>query len=295
MAGAKLIVFGGSGLVGREFIRQAKNEGISAPSHNEVDLRDSDALKRFLSGEKAPTVINFVGHTNLPEAEKERNNKEGEAWQLNVNVAENIAEACARENKFLIQISTDGVFPGTEAFPGPYSEDTEPIVDPADLSWYGYTKLMGEKRVKEKCEKSAIVRISHPFGNASSQKDFARKVIGYIQAGYVLFDDQYFTPTYLRDLAKVLLKIASAEQTGVFHVVCSELTTPFKFAEHIARNRKLEEEVKMGKIDEWARQNPNHYPRVKHGGLNTLSTQTRLGIKFHTWQEALDEFLPEIT
>lgn len=294
MGQAKIIVFGGSGLVGEEFIRQAKNGGISAPSHSKIDVRDSEALKRFLSDEKASTVINFVGHTDLPEAEKDRGNKEGEAWQLNVNVAENVAEACRRENKFLIHISTDAVFPGTENFSGPYLEDLEPVNDPSNLSWYGYTKLMGEKFVKEKNKRCAIVRISHPFGNEFSQKDFARKVIGYIQSGYALFDDQYFTPTYLKDLTKVLLKIASTEQAGIYHVVCNGLTTPFKFAQHIARNRKLKEEVRMGAIDEWAKQNPNHYPRVKYGGLNTLSTQTKLEIKFHTWQEALDEFLPEI-
>lgn len=295
MAQAEIIVFGGSGLVGEAFQRYSRNEELLAPPYNEIDVRNSEQLKRFLGENKASTVINFVGHTNLVEAEKERGNKEGEAWQLNVNAVENVAEACARENKFLIHISTDVVFPGTEDFPGPYPEDREPVDDPTNLSWYGYTKLRGEKSVKERAKKWAILRISHPFGNASSQKDFARKVIGYIQAGYVLFNDQHFTPTYLKDLTGVLFKIVSSGQTGVFHVVCSGLTTPFKFAQHIARNKKLKEEVKMGEIDEWARQNPNHYPRAKHGGLKTLSTRTKLGIKFHTWQEALDEFLPEIT
>lgn len=294
MEQTKIIIFGGSGLVGETFQRQFNNKTLLAPPHNEIDVRNSEHLNRFLGDNETSTIINFVGHTNLQEAEKERGNKEGEAWQLNVNAAGNVAEACRRENKFLIHISTDAVFPGTLDFPGPYSEDREPVDDPADLSWYGYTKLKGEKSIREKTKKWAIVRISHPFGNASSQKDFTRKVIGYIQAGYVLFDDQHFTPTYLKDLTEILLKIASSRQTGVFHVVCNGRTTPFKFAQYIARNKKLKEKVKMGEIDEWARQNPNHYPRVKHGGLSTLATQTKLGIKLHTWQEALNEFLPEI-
>lgn len=295
MTQAKIIVFGGSGFVGEEFQRLSGNEELLAPPHSEIDVRNSEQLKRFLGENEASIVINFVGHTNLVEAEKERGNKEGEAWQLNVNVAGNVAEACRRENKFLIHISTDAVFPGTFDFSGPYSEDREPIDDPVNLSWYGYTKLWGENAMRKKAERYAIVRISHPFGNTSSQKDFVRKVISYIQAGYVLFDDQHFTPTYLKDLTAVLLKIASSGQTGIFHVVCSGRTTPFKFAQYIARNKKLKEKVKIGEIDKWARQNPNHYPRIKHGGLDTTSTQTKLGIKLHTWQEALDEFLPEIT
>lgn len=290
----KVIVFGGSGLVGKEFQRHSGNESLLTPSHNEIDVRNLEQLKRFLDKNEALVVINFVGFTNLVEAEKERGNKEGETWQINVAAVENVAEACNREGKFLIHISTDAVFPGTKDFSGPYSENREPVNDPADLSWYGYTKLEGEISVREKNKNWAIVRISHPFGNAYSQKDFAKKVIGYIQAGYVLFDDQHFTPTYLKNLNEVLSKIASSKQTGIFHVACSGRTTPFKFAEHIARNKKMGEQVKRGSIDEWARQNPNHYPRVKHGGLDTLFTQTRLGIKLRTWQEALDEFLPEI-
>lgn len=294
-ARAELMIFGGSGLVGSEFLTQTKNAEISAPSKKGIDVRDFEELKKFLSNKKASTVINFVGYTNLVEAEKERGNKEGGAWELNVNAARNIAEACRKENKFLIYISTDAVFPGTLDFPGPYSEDTEPTDDQSILSWYGYTKLMGEKSIQGIAKKSAIVRISHPFGSVSSQKDFARKVISYIQAGYVLFDDQYFTPTYLKDLGEVLLEIATTQRTGVFHVVCTDLTTPFKFAQHIARNKKLKEGVKMGKIDEWAEENPNHYPRVKYGGLEAIPTQAKLGVTFHTWQEALDEFLQEIT
>lgn len=295
MAKAEIIVLGGSGLVGEAFQRYSGNKKLLVPSHDEVDIGNPEQLKKYFSENKAPTVINFVGYTNLVEAEKERGNKEGQAWQINVSATENVAEVCCREGKLLIYISTDAVFSGTFDFSGPYSEDTEPAGDQASLSWYGYTKLKGEQCVQEIAKKSAIVRISHPFGNASSQKDFAKKVIGYIQAGYALFDDQHFTPTYLKDLTKALLKIASSEQTGIFHVVCSGRTTPFKFAQYIARNKKLKEEVRVGEIDEWTRQNPNHYPRVKHGGLGTLSTQTKLGIKFHTWQEALDEFLPEIT
>lgn len=290
----EILVLGGSGLVGSEFLKSSDAKGICtlAPTHRGLDIRDKDQLVSYLGKNHAPVVINGVGFTDLIAGEKERGHYSGAAWQLNVDAVQTIAEICEEDGRFLIHISTDGVFQGNETSPGPYFEDTPVIDDPTNLSWYGYTKLKGEQAIRGILDNFAIVRISHPFGNASSGRDFVRKIISYIQAGYVLFDDQKFTPTYLRDLSEVLVKIALTKTPGIFHVACGELTTPFRFAEYIAGKEGLEDKVKVGYIDDWAKENPSHYPRVKFGGLNINSTESRLGLRFHTWVEALDEFLP---
>lgn len=291
----EILVFGGSGLVGSELLKSLNAKGICtlAPTHRELDIRDKDQLVSYLGKNHAPVVINCVGFTDLSAGEKERGHDSGEPWQLNVNAVQTIAEICEKGRRFLIHISTDGVFQGTETFPGPYCENTPVMDNPTSLSWYGYTKLKGEQVIREVLGNFAIVRISHPFGNASSGRDFVRKIISYIQAGYVLFDDQIFTPTYLRDLSSALYKIQADRLTGTLHVVCKDLTTPYKFAEYIAALEGLGH-VNKGFIDQWTRENPDYYPRVRFGGLDTSSTESKLGLRFHTWMEALDEFLPSL-
>lgn len=288
----KIIIFGSNGLVASQVLSDWQYpKNILAPSEQELDLLNYGALQGYLTANPAPIVINFVGYTNLAEAEKDRGNKTGLSWQLNVNVLEQLAKICQVNNQFLVHISTDMVFPGTESDPGSYDENRPVANDLDNLSWYGYTKLQGEIAIKNSGVRSAIIRISHPFGNSNIDRDFVQKVISYINAGYTLFDDQHFTPTYLSDLSLTLEKIIDKQITGIYHVVCHPILTPFEFAQFIAKNKNLPE-VKVGKIDEWTKANPNSYPRVKFGGLKTDLTQEKLNLKFHSWQEALEEFLP---
>lgn len=289
------LILGASGLVGSFITKSLKGSvDITAPTHQELDILDFQQVLKYLDKSPSEVVINFIAHTNLNEAEKERGDKSGLVWKLNVSAVETLAKTCQQNGKFLIHISTDNVFPGTKDFPGPYPEDTTPPDNPKPLCWYGYTKLKGEQVLKEASTNSAIIRISHPFGNLLSKKDFASKVIDYVKLGYVLFDDQHFTPTYLADLSSSILKILAARQAGIFHVVCNEITTPFQFAKYVAANKKLEEEIKLGKIDDWAKQNPNSYSKLRFGGLDNKATQSKLGVQFHTWQQALKEFLPNL-
>lgn len=288
----KIIILGSNGLVASQILSDWQYpKNILTPSEQELDILNYEALHEYLTANPAPIVINFVGYTNLVEAEKDRGNKTGLGWQLNVTAIEQLAKICKENNQFLVHISTDMVFPGAETDPGPYNEDHLVVNNLDNLSWYGYTKLQGEIAIKNSGVKSAIVRISHPFGNPKIDRDFAQKVITYINAGYTLFDDQHFTPTYLPDLSLTLEKIIDKQITGIYHVVCHPILTPFEFAQFIAKNKNLPE-VRVGKIDEWTKANPNSYPRVKLGGLKTDLTQQKLALKFHTWQKALNKFLP---
>lgn len=287
----QIIVLGATGLVASQVLDDWQHHAnILVPTQEELDIRNPEALKKYLSENSAPIVINFVGYTNLPEAEKDKGNKEGLSWQLNVEAISHLAKICQQENKFLIHISTDNVFYGLESDPGPYGED-HPLMDNQDqVNWYGYTKTQGERAIKNSRARSAIVRISHPFGNPKVDRDFAQKVISYIKAGYTLFDDQHFTPTYLPDLSTALKKISGEQIQGIYHVVCQPLSTPFEFAQFIAQKKNLPK-VKVGKIEQWSTANPNSYLRVKFGGLKTDFTQEKLTLKFHSWQAALNKFL----
>ena len=162
----KVLVFGGSGLVGSRFVELAKaNNIILAPRQNSVDILKVSSLEKYFkkNKDKFDSVINFAAFTNVFEADKQRSKKSALSWKLNVQSAENVARVCKKYNKFLIHISTDFVFYDTDKDPGPFREDRDLSKNSDKLSWYGWTKLQGELSVREINSRSAIVRIVYPF------------------------------------------------------------------------------------------------------------------------------------
>ena len=111
-------------------------------------------------------VINAAAYTAVDKAETE----EELATPVNGEGAGHVAEAAARIGAPLLHLSTDYVFDG--ALDRPYRED-----DPTGpISVYGRSKLVGEKRVAERCPDSVILRtawVYSPFG-----ANFVRTMLG---------------------------------------------------------------------------------------------------------------------
>lgn len=285
----KTVVIGSSGLVGSFFLKQiaTAKEKVFSPGSHELDIANLPSIKEYLSQKKPKVIINFAGHTNLEEAETQRGNKDKSAWTLNVKGAQNLAHVCKTSGIFLIHISTDGVFPGNKDLPGPYSENVTPPDNHNQLSWYGYTKLMGEKAISENGVPAAIVRISYPFGNPQNERDFVRRIIAYLEKGYPLFADQKFTPTYLKDLISPLLILATQRKSGVYHIATTQVTTPLEFGTHVANLLNMQT-PKKGSVQEYLKK-PGVVPRAKLGGLTTRITESSLNIRLHSLYEALEE------
>lgn len=286
----QIAIFGSSGFVGSSFLKliTAKNLKVFTPTINEVDVTKYRQIYSFLSRKKIDVVINSVGFVNTGEAEKERGNKKGIAWSLNVTAAKNIARACHQTNKYLIHISSDAVFPGTDRFPGPYKEMFLAPQNFAYLSWYGYTKLLGENEVMNTCPNSAIIRISYPFGNLESERDFSKKVSNLVNNQQPLFNNLIITPTYFFDLAKSLKILISEKPTGVFHIACKNPTSIYQFGCYINRKLKLQKKVLASVLGKNNRAQ-GQIPRTRLGGLLTNQTEKILGLKFTSWQEALNQ------
>ncbi len=286
------LIIGGNGLVGSKIVELINPQvnHLFVPTSQELDITNLKSIDNYLLKIHPQIVINFAAHTNLEEAEKQRGDRESLSWQINVIGAQNVAKAAKRRNIYLIHISTDAVFPGTDDFPGPYSENSIPPDNLDNLCWYGYTKLKGEQAVQKTTNKFAIVRISYPFGNPLADKDFAKKTLKYIQSGYPLFSDQFFTPTYIPDLSLALIRILQQEMTGYYHVACQGLTTPYEFGSYLASQTGLKKNIKSGSVVEFIK-TPCQPTRAMKGGLLTYKTINTQGIKFHTWQAAVDSYI----
>ena len=287
------LIIGSSGFVGRYFIeldRKNSKGKYLTPTHQELDITVKSQVDKFFAANEIEVVINFAGYTNMDESEKERGKKNKRTWITNYMGVKILAQQCKAAGIFLIQISTDAVFPGTDRYPGPYKETDMPPTNGVCLNWYGFTKLKAEEEIKKLKKNFAIIRISHPFGNLTSQRDLISKTIIDIKRGHPLFTDQLFTPTYLEDLSKAILKIGQKKASGIFHIGCDGLVARIEFDRYLAGKLKLKEVLRIGSLQEFMSA-PNRAPRTRLGGFITTETQKKLGIKFHHWQEALDKTL----
>lgn len=291
----KYLIIGASGLMGTTFMKLVP-ESIGVDEKT-VDITNKNSVQKYFeeNNDKFDTVINFAAFTNVDAAEEQRGDENGLVWKLNVMGPENLNEACEKNNKFLIQISTDFVFEGTKENPGPYKEDAE-LPDFSDkLGWYGWTKNQGETKINK--NKFAVVRTAYPFRVSpfEMKKDYAHGILSLFDEGklYPLFDDQVLTPVLIEDLVRALEKISEDKNGGIYHVVTSDTTTPFDFGTYlIEKARGVKNAVQRGKMEEFLKA-PGRTPRPLIGGLDTKETQNKLGMMFKTWKESIDWFVEE--
>lgn len=297
---SKILVLGASGLVGSRFCDLYHKENLTiTPEVSEIDITEEKSVASFFDKNKNSfdTVLNFAAYTDVDGAEKQKGDEKGICWQLNVEGPGYLADSCRKHGKFLIQISTDFVFPGTSENPGPYNEDSALPNSPDTLSWYGWTKLEGEKKVFKINPDAAIVRISYPFrANYPTKIDFARNVLNLFDEGklYPMFSDQQMTPTWIDEAAKVLYLILEEKKKGIFHVATEGVTSPFEFAVYLLEKaRGAKDIVKEGSMQEFLKA-PGRTARPRLGGLDTKKTQEILDTKFITWKEAVDELVQQL-
>ena len=85
------------------------------------------------------------------------------------------------------------------------------------MNYYGETKLLGEKAVEANLEQFFIVRIAWVFG--VNGKNFIKTMInvGKTHDEVRVVNDQIGTPTYTKDLARLLVDMAETEKYGYYH------------------------------------------------------------------------------
>lgn len=215
----RILVTGANGQLGNEMQILAKEN----PQHSyyftdvaELDICDERAVRAFISDKKIELVVNCAAYTAVDKAEDDQ----ALCRRLNEEAPGILARAAQIYGAKLIQVSTDYVFDGTAHTP--YTEECEPCPN----SVYGVTKLAGERQVLDNCTESMIIRTAwlySTFGN-----NFVKTMIrlGRERESLGVIFDQVGTPTYARDLARVIFAaINKGVVRGVYHFsnegVCS--------------------------------------------------------------------------
>ncbi len=189
--------------------------GMPDPFFVPLDITDREQVRDVIERYHPDAIVHCAAWTNVDGAEDEAN--KSKVYAINAEGTRNIAEAAKSIDAKMIYISTDYVFNGQGT--DPWKPD---CTDFAPLNYYGETKLLGEKAVSSILDKFFIVRIAWVFG--LSGKNFIKTMInvGKTHSEVRVVDDQIGTPTYTKDLARLLADLAETERYGFYHATNDE-------------------------------------------------------------------------
>lgn len=181
----KILLFGGSGLLGSELKRIYPD--IECPSSSMVDVCDYAQVESYIHHYQPSIVINSAACLN--------NNDIDSLIHTNIIGSANIASICEIEGIRYIYISTDYVYKGDR---GNYSE--KDLLFP--FNYYAWSKLGGECSAQV-VKNSLIIRTT--FGSSNFPYDVA----------YV---DKYVSKGYVDEIAPMILEAATSELLGVINI-----------------------------------------------------------------------------
>ena len=243
----------------------------------ELDITDSAAIEKFVNENQIDGIVNCAAYTAVDKAEDNQ-----ELCRLLNTVAPGyLAAAVEKRGGWLIQVSTDYVFDGTNHTP--YTED-EPT---CPNSVYGSTKLDGEKAAQQACSRTMIVRTAwlySTFGN-----NFVKTMIrlGKEKPELGVIFDQIGTPTYARDLAVALFAaINQGVVPGIYHFSNEGVISWYDFTKAIHRIAGITScHVRPLHTAEY----PTPANRPHYSVLDKTKIKQTYNIEVPYWEESLKE------
>jgi len=228
----RIAVIGANGQLGSELMVACKTAGHEVIGYTHVDVEvATHAGVAAIRRDRPDCIINTAAMHDLLACEE----NPAQAWK--VNVALPLILAARRIEAAYVYISTDYVFDGTR---GVYDEDAacRPI------SAYGRTKRAGELAALVMLERVGVCRVSYLFGKTGCRGkgggNFVDFVVDALREGehLTLDDDTWFSPTYARDAAlevlRVAQRVAAGRECGVYHCANSGCCSHYQFATAIA-------------------------------------------------------------
>ena len=263
---------------------------IKGDLHSEIpiDITQKKSVSDFFKNYDFDWAFLFSAFTEVDSAEKQRGDKKGLCWKINVEGTKNVVDECKKHKKNLLFISTDFVFDGKG---GPYDEGSPVGPDLDKVSWYGITKIEAEKLICENLAKYIILRISYPYRGPFKEKDdLVKRILRLYNAGnlYPMFYDQIITPTFIDDIAFAISLLINKNQNGIFHLASPRVTNQFEFAKNVVEifggdSAKVKKESIVGFL-----KNSSVTPRPIKGGLKVEKFK-KLDFVPTDWEKGLEQ------
>ena len=204
-----ILVTGAKGQLGSDVSAELTKRNIPHISTDvdTLDITDKTAVEKFFSEKGVSSVIHCAAYTAVDKAESESEL----CFKINAEGTENLAEASAKHGAKMLYVSTDYVFPGE----GDKPFETDDKKNPQNI--YGKSKLLGEEAVKKHLSRYFIVRTSWVFGEKNTNFIHTMLRLSETREEVSVVCDQTGSPTYSKDLARLLSDMIITEKYGEYH------------------------------------------------------------------------------
>lgn len=248
----------------------------------QLDITNPEAIEEFVSDNAIDIIVNCAAFTAVDKAESSQEL----CHLLNAKAPEYLAAAVAKRGGYLVQVSTDYVFDGTNHTP--YTEDEATCPN----SVYGSTKLEGEKLAMAACANTMIIRTAwlySTFGN-----NFVKTMIrlGQEKPELGVIFDQIGTPTYAGDLAAAIMAaINHGIVPGIYHFSNEGVISWYDFTKAIHRIAGITScHVKPLHTTEY----PTPAARPHYSVLDKTKIKQTYGIEIPYWEESLEKCVAKL-
>lgn len=200
----KILVTGGSGLLGSEF-KKLLPEALY-PTRREFDVTDYKSMEKYLKGKNISSIVHSAAFISPPKVDADPLL----ALETNISGTVNVVKLCLKHNIKMIYINSDYIFKGDK---GRYKEE-DPVYP---VNKYGWSKLGGECAVRM-YDHSLIIRTT-----------FGPNVFPYEGA----FVDQWTSREKVSVVASLIVRLIKKNASGVYHVGGNRKTV-FEYAKKVS-------------------------------------------------------------
>jgi|SaaInlStandDraft_1057018.scaffolds.fasta_scaffold103647_1 dTDP-4-dehydrorhamnose reductase len=281
----RVMILGCQGQLGSELVKLYGEDGVSL-SREQVDITVNDSIASHLESNSIDCVINAAAYNKVDQAEDEPEL----AYRINALGPRNLALTCARYDVPLVHISSDYVF-GLQKSNTPWVESDCPIPNSA----YSVSKLAGEHFVRSISAKHLVIRTCGLYGhaarNGTGKGNFVETMLrlGSERKELRIIDDQFCTPTSVKDLAIAISQLILTSKYGLYHATNAGECTWASFAEEIFKQAKMNTQVVKISTSEY----PTKAKRPSYSLLNCQKLNSLLKTPFPRWENALALYLEE--
>lgn len=210
LTGKKILILGAKGMLGQDLAKILNDFDLTLWDKENIDVGDDNLVRAKISQLNPQYIINCAAYTAVDDCEI----KKDLALQINNQAVGYLALAARQIGAVLMHISTDYVFNGQNV--KGYAEDSEEF---GPVNFYGESKLLGEKLLKNIAQNYYLIRTSWLYGKNGPNFVETMLKLALEKKELNIVNDQFGKPTYTIDLAKQILYILSnALPFGIYHV-----------------------------------------------------------------------------
>jgi dTDP-4-dehydrorhamnose reductase len=278
----KILVTGSGGQLGTDVVGTLrKTYDVLALKKSDLDISDLAAVGKVVESFTPAIVVNCAAYTRVDDCEEQRQL----AFAVNVTGPKNLALCVSMYGGRLIHISTDYVFDGNRSVPNPYVEEDEP----APVSYYGQTKLEGERAIRELTERCTIVRTAWLYGIVGRNflKTILRLTIQDPKKAIKVVNDQFGSLTWSYQLGRQIARLIEADDHGIYHATAEGYGSWYEAAATFLKLMGVPHNVHPCTSAEY----PTRAVRPRNSILENRRLKTE-GINcMRPWQEDLEQFV----